>query len=277
MGAALPAPGAASPGPAPLRLAAARGSFADGPSPGDALTRLLLRFVALVVAYDALASAVVAVTGWRYDVLALGALAIQIAAGRSAGRREGFLGAMAAGACTALAEATLGFGAAWLVGPGRTHLPNAVDYPTAVALATLAGGALGAVGGITALGWEVEERRTAPGELIASARSFLHSLPLDAWLARQLILRGLLIWAGLMLLFVLATGATADSDVGGASQGAATGLRLLVVCAVVAIADLTRRREFVLLADLGVRAGVAVSLYVIPAALLEGLVMAVPR
>jgi hypothetical protein len=260
-----------------LRPVPARRSFADGPSPGDPLTRLLLRFAALVVAYDAFATAVVAVTGWPYDVLALGALAIQIAAGRAAGRREGFVGAIAAGACTALAEATLGFAAAWLVGPGRTHLPSAVDYPTAVALATLAGGALGAVGGITALGWEVETRRMTPGELTSGVRSFLRSLPLDAWLARRLIFRGLLVWAGLRLLFVLATGAAADSDVGGASQGAATGLRLLVVCAVVAFADLARRREFVLLADLGVGAGVAVALYVIPAALLEGIVTVVAR
>jgi hypothetical protein len=50
--------------------------------PGDQLTRVLLFFAALVVAYDALASALVVVTGWPYGALAVGALAIQAAAGR---------------------------------------------------------------------------------------------------------------------------------------------------------------------------------------------------
>ena len=270
-------PRGAGRGAAPLRPAAARRSFAGGAAPEDLLTRTLLLFAVLVVAYDALASALVVATGWPYGTLALGGLVIQVAAGRAAGRREGVLWAMLAGACTALAEATLGFALAWLIGPGRTQLPSAADYPTAVAIATLGGCVLGALGGITTLGWEVEERWTSPGELISGVRSFLHSLPLDAWLARRLLLRGLLVWAGLRLLFVLATGVTAGSDVGGASQGAASGLRLLVVCAVVAIADLARRREFVLLANLGVRAGVAVALYVIPAALLESIVLVVGR
>jgi hypothetical protein len=241
--------------------------------PGDPLTSLLLRFAALVIAYDALASAVVAVTGWPYDVLALGALAIQIAAGRAAGRREGFGGAMVAGACTALAEATLGFAAAWLVGPGRTHLRSVVDYPTAVALATLAGGALGAVGGITALGWEVEARRMTPGSLASRFLGFRRSLAVDPWLARVLLLRGAVIWAGLRVLYFLATSGAGDGAAARSSLGVAPGTRFVAVCALLAVADLARRREFVLLGDLGVRAGVAVALYVVPGALVEGVLL----
>ena len=230
-----------------------------------------------MVAYDALASALVVVTGWPYLVLALGGVMIQIAAGRAAGRRGGFLEAILAGACTALVDATLGFGVAWLIGPGRTHLPSAVDYPTAVVIATLGGCALGALGGITALGWDVEEREWSPAVLRSEFRSFLQSLRLDRWLSQALMFRGLVIWAGLRLLFLLATGTASGDDVGGVSLGAASGIRLLALCAVVATADLAWRREFILLANLGVRPGLAVALYVIPAALLEGIVMVVMR
>jgi hypothetical protein len=121
-------------------------TLAHAAVPGDLLTRVLLFFAALVVAYDALASALVLATGWPYGTLALGALAIQAAAGRAAGQREGFVWAILAGASTALVEATLGFAVSWLIGPGRTQLPAAFDYPTAAALATLGGGALGALG-----------------------------------------------------------------------------------------------------------------------------------
>lgn len=239
--------------------------------PGDQLTRVLLFFAALVVAYDALASALVVVTGWPYGALALGALAIQAAAGRAGGRRAGFLWAILAGASTALAEGTLGFAVSWLIGPGRTHLPSAVDYPTTVGIAAAAGGVLGALGGITALGWSVDE----PGVSRPDVRSFLDSLRLDAWLARALLLRGLLIWAGLRLLLLLVLGSAGSGDGVWWSLGFGPAVRFLVVCALVAVADLARRREFVLLADLGVQAGVAVALYVVPGALAEGIVLLV--
>src|SRR5512137_2925742 len=117
--------------------------------------RVLLFFAALAVAYDAVASAVVAATGWSYGALALGALGIQAVAGYAAGRRAGFLWALLAGAFTALAEATLGLAAAWLIGPGRTHLPNHVGFLVAVGEATLVGGALGGAGGALTLGWSL--------------------------------------------------------------------------------------------------------------------------
>ena len=261
----------------PLRPAAGRRSFADGASPGDTLTRILLLFAALVVAYDALASALVVATGLPYGTLALGGLVIQVAAGRAAGRREGFLWAMLAGACTALAEGTLGFAAAWLIGPGRTHLPSAVDYPTAVTIATLGGCALGALGGITVLGWDYDKRRMSPDALWSDLLSFVGSVRLDAWLARTLLFRGLLIWAGLRLLFFLAT-STAGS--GGAVLlvfDLASGVGFLLVCALVAVADLAWRREFILLANLGVRAGLAVALYLVPGALIESVLLVVAR
>jgi hypothetical protein len=260
-----------------LRPAPGRLSLARGPSPGDLLTHVLLRFAALVVAYDALASAVVAATGWPYGVLALGGLAIQFAAGRVGGRREGLLWAIVAGACTALAEGTLGFAVSWLIGPGRTQLPVVVAYPTAVAIATLGGCALGALGGITALGWEVEAHELSPAALRSACRSFLRSLRLDGWLCRALLLRGLVIWAGLRLLFLLATSAAGNGGGVRLSFDLASGVRFMGVCALVAVADLAWRREFTLLANLGVRAGAAVALYVFPAALLEGLLLAVAR
>jgi hypothetical protein len=255
-----------------LRPAAGRRSFAEGAAPEDPLTRVLLLFAALVVVYDALASALIAVTGWPYNVLALGALVIQVAAGRAGGARGGFGWAILSGGCTALAEATLGFAVAWLIGPGRTQLPN-VDYPTAVALATLGGCALGGLGGITALGWDVESRKMSPGRLASGLRSFLRSLSLDAWLVRALLLRGMVIWAGIRLLFLLATsgaGMRLTSDL-------AAGARLLVICALVAVVDLAWRREFVLLADLGVRPGVAVLLYAVPGVLFESILLVVVR
>lgn len=258
-----------------MRPAAGRRSFADDASPGGLLTRVLLLFAALVVAYDALASALVVATGWPYGTLALGGLAIQVAAGQVAGRREGFLWAILAGGCTALVEGTLGFGVSWLIGPGRTHLPSVFDYPTAVAIATLGGGALGALGGITALGWDVDERRLSPDHLISRVRSFWRSLSLDRWLTKKLLARGLVIWIGLRVLFQLALGAASEGGVVVSSYDLASGVRLLLVCALVALADLARRREFILLANLGVPAGVAVMLYLIPGALLESVLLVV--
>jgi hypothetical protein len=264
-------------GSAPLRTPAARRSFAGGVARENLLTRVLLLFAALVVAYDALAAALVAATGWPYDVLALGALAIQAAAGRSAGKRGGFLGAILAGGCTALAEATLGFGASWLIGPGRRHLPSAMAFPTAVLIATLVGCALGALGGITALGWDVEERRLTRQGAGAAVRSFRRSLSLDRWLAKKLLVRGLVIWTGLRVLLLLALGAAGAGGVVVSSYDLASRVRLLLLCALIALADLAWRREFTLLANLGVRAGVAVLLYLIPGVLLESVLLAAAR
>lgn len=241
------------------------------------MLRVLLLFAALVVGYDALASALVVATGWPYGVLALGGLVIQVAAGRVAGRREGFLWAVLAGACTALAEATLGFGVSWLIGPGRTHLPSIVDYPTAVALATLGGCALGGLGGMTTLGWDYDRRRISPDALWSDLLLFVRSLRLDRWLAWALLLRGLLIWAGLRFLFSMATSAAGNGGGVRLVFDLASGVRFLLVCAFVAGADLVWRREFVLLANLGVRAGVAVALYVIPGALVEGVLLMAAR
>jgi hypothetical protein len=241
------------------------------------VTHILLRFAALAVAYDALASALVLTTGWSYGTLALGGLVLQVLAGRAAGRREGFLWAILAGACTAFAEATLGFGVSWLIGPGRSQLPGVVDYQTAVALATLGGGALGGLGGIAALGWDVEERRPSLEGLISGVRSFWRSLSLDRWLAKKLLIRGLVIWIGLRVLLLLALGAASEGGVVVPSYDLASGVRLLLVCALVALADLARRREFILLANIGVRAGVAVVLYVIPGALIESVLLVAAR
>lgn len=107
--------------------------------------------------------------------------------------------------------------------------------------------------------------------------AFLRSLTLDGRLALALLLRGLWIWAGLRILLLLGRG-TAGAG-GGAPWSLEFGASVwfLVVCGLVAVADLARRREFVLLADLGVGAGLAVALYVAPGALAEGIVSVVAR
>lgn len=245
--------------------------------------RVLLFFAALAVAYDAVASAVVAVTGWSYGALALGALPIQVAAGAVAGRRAGFLWAMLAGAVTALAEATLGFGAAWLIGPGRTHLPSHVGFLVAVGQATLAGGALGGAGGALTLGWSVGAGAGAGGAGARwSAAAAIRALRLDGVLFRALLGRGVWMWIGLRALWILVMGAGWAVTQGGGGLPVARGIvapdvRIVELLIPLAIADLARRREFVLLADLGLGPVRAVCLYVLPGALLEAALLLLPR
>lgn len=246
----------------------------DSLSPGGPLVRVLLSFAALVVAYDAAASALVAVTGWSYATLALGGLAIQVAAGFVAGRRGGFLWAILAGASTALAEGTLGFAAAWLIGPGRTHLPATLDYLGALALAVLAGAALGGVGGAATLGWSTgAEVGTDAPRGRWDPRAALRALQVDRFLVRALMGRGVGLWLGIEVLYALALGA------GGGPLGRMLGVNpgMLVLVALVALADLARRREFVFFADLGVGPVLAVALYVLPGALLDGALSLVLR
>jgi hypothetical protein len=244
---------------------------------------ILLLFAAAVVAYDAAASALVAATGWSYNALAAGALLIQAVAGFVAGRRAGFLWALIAGASTALAEATLGFGASWLVGPGRLHLPTTVDYLAAVGLATLAGAALGGVGGALSLGWSVGPDAGADGVRARwSVRAALRSLRLDGFLVRALLARGVWLWAGLRVMWALVMGVGYALVQGGGGAPLGRGLvtpdvRIVELLVVLAFLDLARRREFLLFADLGLGPGRAVALYVVPGALLEAALLLVPR
>jgi hypothetical protein len=244
---------------------------------------ILLMFAAAVVAYDAAASALVLATGWSYNTLATGALLIQAVAGSVAGRRAGFLWAMIAGASTALAEATLGFGASWLVGPGRSHLPNTVDYLVAVGLATLAGGALGGVGGALSLGWSVGPDVGADGARARwSVRAALRSLRLDGFVVRALLGRGILLWLGLRVMWALVMGAGSAVTQGGGGAPLGQGLvtpdvRIVELLVALAFLDLARRREFLLFADLGLGPVRAVTLYVLPGALLEAALLLVPR
>ena len=248
------------------------------PPPERALGPILVSFAVLAVAYDAAASAVVLVTGWPYGTLALGGLVLQALAGLAAGRRAGFLWAMVAGAATALAEATLGFGAAWLIGPGRLHLPATAGYLAAVVRAVLGGVALGGVGGALTLGWSPSATDAAPW----SARAWLRALRVDGFLARELLMRGVWLWAGLRVLFSLAMGAgfVATAGSGGAPFGVAVVTPQVVVVellVLLALADLARRRELVLFADLGLGPVRAAVLYVAPGALLEAALLLVPR
>jgi hypothetical protein len=244
---------------------------------------VLLFFVAVAVAYDAAASAVVAATGWSYGALALGALAIQVVAGYAAGRRAGFLWALLAGAATALAEATLGFGAAWVIGPGRTHLPNDVGFLVAVGQATLVGGALGGVGGALTLGWSLgPDAGTGGAAERWSVGAAIRALRLDGFLVRALLQRGLWLWVALRALWALVTGAGHAITQGTAGAPLAQGiltpdLRIVELLIPLAVVDLARRREFVLLANLGLGGVRAVGLYVLPGALLEAALLLVPR
>jgi hypothetical protein len=246
----------------------------DPRAPGGTLGRILLLFAVLAVGYDAVASALVLATGWSYAALAVGALAIQVAAGFVAGRRAGFLTAILAGAGTALAEGTLGFGAAWLIGPGRTHLPATLDYLGALVRAVVAGGALGGAGGAAALGWSVGGAEAAgAGRVRWGVLAALRVPRLDRFLARVLLERGVGLWVGVRALYALGGAA------GGASPiqmlGPQPGMPILL--ALLALADLARRHEYVLFADLGLGAARAVALYVLPGALLEAALLLVPR
>ncbi len=215
-------------------------------------------------------------TGWPYGTLAVGGLALQALAGFAAGRRAGFLWAMVAGGTTALAEATLGFGAAWLIGPGRLHLPATLGFVTAAAGAVLGGVALGGVGGALTLGWSMRVEGGPPWSL----RAELRALRLDGFLARALLVRGLWLWAGIRaLLLVMGAGFLLARGSGVAPFGhTLMNLHLLVVelLALLAVADLARRREFVLFGDLGLGPLRATALYVIPGALLEAALLVVP-
>lgn len=242
------------------------------------MAAVILAFAGLVVVYDAVASALALATGWPYGAMAMGGLAIQALAGFVAGRRGGFLWAVIAGGTTALAEATLGLGVAWLVGPGRLHVPSEVGYLVAVGRAVLGGIALGGVGGALRLGWSVEPEsggRWAPW-------SGLRSLRMDRALAVVLLERGFGLWLGLRLVFGLLAGA--GYSITGGQEGApfAVGLvrpdlRVVELLVVLAFADLARRREFVLLGDLGIGPFRAAALYVLPGALLEPALLLVPR
>ena len=181
---------------------------------------------------------------------------------------------MLAGGSTALAEGTLGFGVAWLIGLGRTHLPATMDYLGALAAAVLAGAALGGVGGAVTLGWSVGADVEGGGTSARwDPRAALRALSLDHLLVRELLYRGVALWLGLKLLYALAVGA------GGASPGGMLGAdaRVPILVAIVALADLARRREFVFFADLGLGAARAVALYVLPGALLECALLVVLR
>lgn len=242
------------------------------------MAAVILAFAALVVVYDGVASALALATGWSYGVLALGGLAIQGLAGFVAGRRGGFLWAMMAGGAAALAEATLGLGASWLIGPGRLHVPSDVGYLVAVGRAVLGGIALGGAGGALTLGWSVEPEsrgRWAPW-------SWLGSLRMDHALAVVLLERGFSLWLGLRLVFALLGGA--GYSVTGGHEGApfAEGLvipdlRVVELLVVLAFADLARRRELTLLGDLGIGPLRAAAFYVLPGALLEPALLLLPR
>ncbi len=216
--------------------------------------------------------------GWPYVSLAIGGLAIQALAGYVAGRRAGFLWAMVAGATTALAEATLGLGVTWLIGPGRLHLPGTMDFGAAVGRAVLAGVALGGVGGAFTLGWSARTGDDEPWSLRAEIRA----LRLDGLLVRALLVRGLWLWAALRVMFSLAlgVGSRLTEGSGGMPFGRALGTPQVVVVellALLAFADLVRRRELLLFADLGLGPLRAAFLYVVPGALLEAVLLLVPR
>jgi hypothetical protein len=242
------------------------------------LAAVILAFAGLVVVYDAVASALALATGWPYGALALGGLAIQGLAGFVAGRRGGFLWAMIAGGTVAFAEATLGLGASWLVGPGRLHLPSEVGYLVAVGRSVLGGIALGGAGGALTLGWSVEPEsggRRAPWWGFGWLR-------VDRALAVVLLERGFGLWLGLRLVFALLAGAGYSITDGQGGAPFAVGvvtpdLRVVELLVVLAFADLARRREFVLLGDLGIGAFRATALYVLPGALLEPALLLVPR
>jgi len=112
------------------------------------VTRSLLGGVGLVLAFDAGGAAAARCFGFRYTLLLFGTYAIYLVVTFWAARRYGVLAAVAFGAILGLADQTLGWTIAWLIGPGRPAEPlTVVSAAGAVALSVLVGTVVGILGG----------------------------------------------------------------------------------------------------------------------------------
>ena len=119
-------------------------------SPPDArpVTRSVVGGVGLVLAFDAVGAAAARFFGFRYTLLLFGTYAIYLFVTVQAARRHGVLAAVALGAILGLADATLGWAFAWLIGPGRPAEPlTAVSAAGVVAVSVLLGTVVGILGG----------------------------------------------------------------------------------------------------------------------------------
>lgn len=99
-------------------------------------------------------------------------------------------------------------------------------------------------------------------------------MPIPKRLRRTLLQRGLILWI-LSRLVAVGVIAVAASGSGGASA-VLVPLWTMTMCAVLFIVDLHRRREVLLLQNLGITKGGAVAIGALPAILLEALLVAVP-
>ena len=123
--------------------------------------RAALLGAAAVTVFDAIAAAAARYFGFPYGNAALGSWLIYAAVGFAAVRLgAGIGGGVAAGALTALADATLGWAVSWVMGPGRP--PGGALTPgmwAAAAASVIAMGAVVACLGAT-VGAFVRPRRT---------------------------------------------------------------------------------------------------------------------
>jgi hypothetical protein len=114
------------------------------------IAKVIFIGAAAVVAFDALASLASLRFGFAYSSAVVGSYIIYVATGFAAGRAGGWKHGAIAGAVLGLVDGTLGWGVAWLIGPGKPPADLSFSpwmLPVAVLAVSIGAAICGGVGG----------------------------------------------------------------------------------------------------------------------------------
>ena len=106
----------------------------------------------VIVAYDALASAISTFTGFPYGLFSVGSSLICLLFGFLIGRNSRWFFGAAAGAFIGLVESTVGWAISWYIGPGKPTMElNGLMIVATIIFVVAVGAFLGFIGGLGSL------------------------------------------------------------------------------------------------------------------------------